>query len=70
MVEKAKVSSNKVLPGKKAASKSTKAPSTDADFKLEPILSWEAPASIHYEKSRLWYIIAGTIVIIMIVYLF
>lgn len=28
---------------------------------LGPILAWKAPSSLHYERGKWWYIIAGTI---------
>ncbi len=35
---------------------------------LKPILSWEAPSYIKYERSKRWYIIAGILSFIVIAY--
>jgi len=35
---------------------------------LKPIIAWEAPSTIHYQKGWIWYLVAGLITIGMILY--
>jgi hypothetical protein len=39
-----------------------------AEHRLKPIIFWEAVSVVHHEKSRLWYILAATFVLLAIIY--